>query len=329
MNSLPSRLKACPENHGRHQWIMHAANVFVNAGWKDDDAEMEIVRLLTREAQPTEVSDAFRKARCCGAERRPIAEPTRHLGSNKKPTVKFDPQKLERIAKRLPAVNENWLSERSPTRIDRCSPEAFLQAISGNGENILIFSTFRSQGQHLWYNRGSCLVPNELTRFTTGCSDGVWYLSNPCDGQWRCLDRLKSPYNPSGRTRRAEENITAFRYAVLESDDAQPQHWLSTLAQMPLPIVSIVTSGGRSLHSLVRVNAQSKSEWDDIVRGKLRHHLTLLGADDGALTAVRLTRLPFCMRYRSGGDTFYEAPRQQKLIYLNPRADGTPIVDLL
>jgi len=43
-----------------------------------------------------------------------------------------------------------------------------------------------------------------------------------------------------------------------------------------------------------------------------------LGADPGALSAVRLTRLPQAMR----------GQRLQRLLYLNPDPDGRPIVEL-
>jgi len=47
-----------------------------------------------------------------------------------------------------------------------------------------------------------------------------------------------------------------------------------------------------------------------------------LGADPGALTAVRLTRLPFCFREgtkpKDGPYIRYEKPRLQELLYLAP-----------
>jgi len=64
----------------------------------------------------------------------------------------------------------------------------------------------------------------------------------------------------------------------------------------------------------VRIDADSKADWDLKV-GTIKPTLVTLGADPGALSAVRLTRLPQAKR----GD------RIQKLLYLNPFADGTPI----
>src|ERR1700756_5278317 len=110
------------------------------------------------------------------------------------------------------------------------------------------------------------------------------------------------------------EGSTCFRFAVLESDCQPLEQWLRILVQLPMPIVSITSSGGESLHALVRVDASSKTDWDETIRA-LKPRLIQLGADPGALTAVRLTRLPNC----------YRGERLQKLIYLNPSPSGQPI----
>lgn len=117
-------------------------------------------------------------------------------------------------------------------------------------------------------------------------------------------------------SRRSEESVTAWRYAVLESDEAGADDWLRCLIQLPLRIASICESGGRSIHALVRVDAASKSDWDAKIR-LIKPVLVTLGADPGALSAVRLTRLPQARR----------GERVQRLLYLNPSPDGVPILE--
>jgi hypothetical protein len=84
---------------------------------------------------------------------------------------------------------------------------------------------------------------------------------------------------------------------------------------MPLRIASICESGGRSIHALVRLDVASKADWDTKIK-VIKPALVMLGADPGALSAVRLTRLPQAWR----GD------RCQRLLYLNPAPNGTPIL---
>ena len=57
--------------------------------------------------------------------------------------------------------------------------------------------------------------------------------------------------------------------------------------------------------------------WDALIQ-RVKPALVTLGADPGALSAVRLTRLPQARR----------GERVQRLLYLNPAPDGTPILQL-
>jgi hypothetical protein len=143
----------------------------------------------------------------------------------------------------------------------------------------------------------------------------VWFLSNPVDGEFHWNPRKQK------NSRRSEESVTSWRYAVLESDKAPSHLWLKALVQLPIPIAAIYTSGKRSVHSLVRVDATSKVDWDSMVCGELAPLLVPLGACSGSLSAVRLTRLPNCIRGQTG--------RLQQLLYLDPDPDGEPIIESL
>jgi hypothetical protein len=104
---------------------------------------------------------------------------------------------------------------------------------------------------------------------------------------------------------------------VLESDEAPVKLWLAALARIMPRIAAITSSGGRSVHALVRVDARCKKEWDDEKRKVMG--LVVAGADPGALSAVRLTRLPSCLR----GD------KQQKLLYFASSSPSLTLLDLM
>ena len=101
---------------------------------------------------------------------------------------------------------------------------------------------------------------------------------------------------------------------------------------LPLPVVAIYSSGGKSIHALVAVDCASKAEFD-ACRDVLRAVLCPLGADGAAMTAVRLSRLPGCLRFgkrQAEGYKRYERPRLQRLVYLNPSPEaGLALVDYL
>lgn len=96
-----------------------------------------------------------------------------------------------------------------------------------------------------------------------------------------------------------------------------PGLWRKLLAISGLPIVAIYSSGGVSLHALVRDESASWPEFSEKLRDYKRR-APLVGADPAAITPVRLTRLPGCTR---GG-------RMQQLFFLNPKADTTPIATM-
>ena len=255
--------------------------------------------------------------------RSPFIRPTRPI------PAAFDPAKLERITRKLDGADEEWFAARSKKRVDNRTPASFLHELYNPGEKVVVFDVFASQGQHLWTHREPPFDADELDSFRTGKPHGVWFLCNPVSGEY--LENRKNDDGSPHYSRRFDGVVTSWKYLVLESDKANPAHWLAALAQLPLPIAAIYTSGGEtSIHALVRMNAASKAQWDSLA-DKLKPMLIPLGADPGAISAVRLTRLPLCERLgkedKLGNYIRFPEPRLQRLYYLNGNPDLTPICD--
>jgi hypothetical protein len=219
------------------------------------------------------------------------------------------PDYARKYAEKAP-IDVKWLRRQSPVKVPSLlTPAEFLASTYQMGDQVLIFTDYRSQGQTLWQNYSMKVERDELANFVRGQADGVWFLANPVDGRQHFNERQQRI------SRRSEESITDFPFAVLESDCQPLGQWLRILVQLPLPVVSITTSGGKSAHALIRVDAgTSKANWDQTIAA-IKPRLIQLGADSGALTAVRLTRLPNC----------YRGERLQELLYLDPRPTGEPI----
>ena len=266
----------------------------------------------------------------------------------------FDPALLRRIAALLPQVDPDFVKERSPLSPEMQTPATFLQRLYRVGESVLVFDNYKSQGLYVCEIEPPPLDATALDNLVNGCHDGVWFLCNPVDGQYYPNPRLGGKLS-----RRSEESVTDWRFLVLESDQANSRDWLAALVQMPLPIAAIYTSGGRSIHALVRLDATSKLDWDAKAQ-EMKALLTVLGADPAAMTAVRLTRLPGCHRGQMGPPAPKHPPvrkrsvddpltfdaagnpiwtiepepvpvnlwtggRLQELLYLNPEPDAEPI----
>ncbi len=135
---------------------------------------------------------------------------------------------------------------------------------------------------------------------------GGWLRMNPVDGKGI-----------------ADANITAFRFILLEIDDAPVDLQLSFFAKLPLPINAIYKSGGKSIHALVRVNAMSAESY----RAQVDEMFSLLkpfGICQSNKNPSRLTRLVGAQRILGA-----QRDGQQRLLYLAPDCtDSKPIFEV-
>jgi hypothetical protein len=296
---------------------MSTANGCRNRGLNEHNAETLIAARISRPPSPAnEIRSAIRKAYRDGCKRSSGRTlPGRCRSPVPITAIKFDPAKLAAVAARVkqPHSWRHFLWERSPKRPETQNPYSFLMNVYNPGERVLIFDDMTSKtpaATVMIDNPMDCRVPVNIAG--GGKGHGVWFLCNPVDGDQHTNSRQ------GGVSCRSEESITSFRYAVLESDEAPAKDWLAFLVQLPVKISGIYTSGGRSIHALLCVDAASKAVWDSEIQ-PLKRQLKVMGADAGALSAVRLTRLPQCRRPDKNG--------YQELLYLNPNPQPIPLIE--
>jgi len=225
---------------------------------------------------------------------------------------------VNRLLSTGPAVDREFIRRRSPIDPRGVSAASFIGQVYRPGERVLVLTSPFSQGDFgVRVDAGGSVVCSRLgnkpaikpvpSELPTRGPEGVWYLAAPVSGQW-----VPGPRRPDGTrklSRRCEAVVTSWRHVVLESDVLEEGQWLGVVARLGLAIVALYTSGGKSVHALARIEAEGKAEFD-AWRQVLLHAVVPLGADPAAITGVRLTRLPGCMR----GD------RLQRLLYLDPAA---------
>lgn len=73
---------------------------------------------------------------------------------------------------------------------------------------------------------------------------GAWIRINPLDG--------KGVKN---------ENVTDYRYALVESDSMSIEQQNAVIRELELPVAVLVYSGGKSVHAIVRIDAPSYEEY--------------------------------------------------------------------
>jgi len=109
---------------------------------------------------------------------------------------------------------------------------------------------------------------------------GAWIRFNPLDGKGI-----------------RDANVTAMRYALIESDSMTIEMQAALYQELELPVAALVHSGGKSLHAIVRINATTMEEYRE--RVNFLHKVCNdagLKIDTQNKNPSRLSRMPGVMR---------------------------------
>lgn len=110
-----------------------------------------------------------------------------------------------------------------------------------------------------------------------------------------------NPYKV-GATKDAD--VTDYRLTLVEFDEKlSPEEQFKLYTESRLPCAAITFSGGRSVHALVKINAEDKQEFDERVR-IVHDYFTSAGLpiDPKNKNVGRFSRLPNCQRFDSRQD---------------------------
>ena len=113
--------------------------------------------------------------------------------------------------------------------------------------------------------------------------------SNP-GGAWIRIN----PVAPHGK---ADVDVTAWRHTLIESDSMDPAEQLALVRRLKLPCAAIVHSGNKSIHAIVRVDAEDERQYQERV-----DYVVKVCGDNGLKldrqnrNPSRYTRLPGVMR---------------------------------
>lgn len=80
-------------------------------------------------------------------------------------------------------------------------------------------------------------------------------------GDWKEEAGAWIRFNPVDGAGVKNENVTKFRFALVESDTLPIPEQDALFRKLQLPIAALVHSGGKSLHAIVRVDAESYEEY--------------------------------------------------------------------
>lgn len=215
---------------------------------------------------------------------------------------------------------EWWTSgaRQDPSAMARCSPSpvpedpaeqmiAFLSALYSDKDSLNIVCDYTTEGDKIRPSgAGRCDTRDGWLRW---CKEkgvphskaGAWFRMNPC-----------CPVGSGDGGAITDQDITDFRFMLLESDSVPIPVQLALFQRLKLPVALIVTSGGSSAHAWVRIGAVNDAQYSERA-GTILKLLKPFGVDSANRNPSRLSRLPGAVRhFGASGDG------AQRLLWLNP-----------
>lgn len=124
---------------------------------------------------------------------------------------------------------------------------------------------------------------------------------NPEAGAWVCV-------NPVDGNGRKNENITDYRYLLVESDEDEVERQYGIMKALNLPLAAVVSSGNKSIHGIVHIDATDMRQYRERVN-KVFDECKRAGlhVDSSTRNPSRLSRLP----------GFYRGGKLQALLDVN------------
>ena len=170
----------------------------------------------------------------------------------------------------------------------------YLEILFDSTENVgYVTETWEKDGKHLptkgAFDRTAGQLIQELNRCNGDLGAvfgdykeeaGAWIRFNPLDG--------KGVKN---------DNVTDYRYALVESDNMDLAKQNAIIRELELPVACLVYSGGKSIHAIVRVDAGSYDEY----RKRVDYLYSIckkngLNVDSQNKNPSRLSRMPGIVR---------------------------------
>ena len=162
----------------------------------------------------------------------------------------------------LVVVDRKWLQDAevpAPLHFDPAGELiAYLETLFEAGENVgYVCETW--QKDERWLPTKGCWdrTAGELIQALSSCGGdianviGDW---NPEAGAW-------IRFNPLDGSGVKDDNVTSYRYALVESDNLPVGMQYAIIQKLELPVAVLVHSGKKSLHAIVRVDAINFEEY--------------------------------------------------------------------
>jgi len=160
-------------------------------------------------------------------------------------------------------VNKHWIEGKEINEPATWSPTqqliTYLETLFESSENVgYVVDTWQNEEGKFLPTRGACdRTSGELIHKLSQCNGDIGSVLgdyNPEAGAW-------IRFNPLDGKGVKNENVTDYRYALVESDTMDIDKQNAIMRELELPISVMVYSGGKSIHAIVKVEASNYDEY--------------------------------------------------------------------
>ena len=159
-------------------------------------------------------------------------------------------------------VDSNWVEGKEVDEPERWNPvrdlTLYLETLFDSTENVgYVTQSFEKDGKYMPTKGNWDRTAGQLIEQLSHCNGDIGSVLgdyNPQVGAW-------IRFNPLDGNGIKNENVTDFRYALVESDSMEIDKQNAIIRELELPVACLVHSGKKSLHAIVRVDAADYSEY--------------------------------------------------------------------
>ena len=162
----------------------------------------------------------------------------------------------------LVIINKHWLEGKEVSEPKEWNPAAqlikYLETLFEASENVgYVTESWEKDGKYLPSKGSYDRTAGQLIEQLSKCNNdigavlgdykpeaGAWIRFNPLDGKG-CKN----------------ENVTDYRYALVESDTMEIEKQNAIIRELELPVACLVHSGKKSLHAIVKIEAANYEEY--------------------------------------------------------------------
>ncbi len=160
-------------------------------------------------------------------------------------------------------VDKKWIEGREIAAPDDWQPHkqiiAYLEALFDQSENVgYVMQSWEKDGKFIPANKGSFdRTAGQLIELLSKCGGDIGSVLGDYDPQAGAWIR----FNPLDGKGVKNENVTEFRYALVESDSLDIERQNAIIRELELPVAALVYSGKKSLHAIVHIDAANYDEY--------------------------------------------------------------------